>query len=126
VFLGERTDVATYLSVFDVVAHTSNNEGCSNSLLEAMALGKPVVATDVGGNRELVQHGRTGLLVPPGDAEMVARAILSLINDAGLAGSLGMEARRQVIAEFDQESMVRNYQRLYAETLELKSVRSLQ
>ena len=123
VFFGEQQDVGTYLSTFDVAVLTSEAEGCSNSLLEAMALGKPVVATDVGGNRELVHHGETGLLVPFGNDEAVAGAILSLIRDSEAARAMGRRARENVASQFSLEKMVQEYQSLYEETLRQKGRR---
>jgi glycosyltransferase involved in cell wall biosynthesis len=120
IFLGEQQDVGTYLSTFDVAVLTSEREGCSNSLLEAMALGKPVVATDVGGNRELVHHGETGLLVPFGNAEAVASAVLSLIHNPEAARAMGRRAREKVVSQFSLENMVQQYQSLYDETLRQK------
>ncbi len=116
-FLGERDDVASYLSTFDIVAHTSNTEGCSNSLLEAMALGKAVVATDVGGNREIVRHGETGILVPAGDVAGLARSIMSLLQNPELMRSMGAKARAEVLVQFSLGNMVRQYQFLYETTV---------
>ena len=121
VFLGERRDVGTYLSAMDIVAHTSDTEGCSNSLLEAMALGKPVVATDVGGNKEVVQHGKTGLLVPPRNAEAFAENLVALLKDSSKARAMGRAAAERVVTEFGLEGMVRRYQSLYEETLTKRS-----
>ena len=120
VFFGQQQDVGTYLSTFDVAVLTSETEGCSNSLLEAMALGKPVVATDVGGNRELIRHGETGLLVPFGNAKAVADAILSLIRDPETATAMGQRAKENVTNQFNLEKMVQQYQSLYEETLRQK------
>ncbi len=117
VFFGEQRDVGTYLSAFDIAALTSETEGCSNSLLEAMALGKPVVATDVGGNRELVRHGETGFLVPRGDAEPLAQAIIALLQDPDTAEAMGQRAKERVVTQFSLERMVHQYQSLYEETL---------
>lgn len=123
VFFGDQQDVGTYLSAFDIAALTSQREGCSNSLLETMALGKPVVATDVGGNRELVNHGENGLLVPSGNAEAVASATLSLLRDSETAKVMGQRAREKVVSQFSLEKMVQQYQSLYEETLRQKGRR---
>jgi len=123
IFFGEQQNVGTYLSTFDMAVLTSRTEGCSNSLLEAMALGKPVVATDVGGIRELVHHGETGLLVPSGNAEAVAGAVLSLIHDPEAARAMGRRAREHVASQFSVEKMVQQYQSLYVETLRQKGRR---
>jgi glycosyltransferase involved in cell wall biosynthesis len=117
VFFGERQDVGTYLSAFDIAVLTSETEGCPNSLLEAMALGKPVVATDVGGNREVVQHGETGFLVPSGNAEALANAIIALLQSPETAKAMGQRARKRVTTQFSVNRMVQQYQSLYEETL---------
>lgn len=117
VFFGEQPDVGTYLSIFDVAVLTSEAEGCSNSLLESMALGKPVVANDVGGNRELVDHGKNGLLVPFGDYNALADAIVNLLQNYESARIMGRRARENVISQFSVAHMVQQYEVLYEETL---------
>ena len=120
-FFGDQHDVGNYLAALDIAILTSNAEGCSNSLLEAMAVGKPVVATDVGGNRELVLHGDTGLLVPVGEVDALAEAVISLIRDDGSATSMGQRARESVVTRFSVGSMVDQYESLYEETIKKKS-----
>lgn len=120
VFFGEQRDVGSYIAAFDLAVLTSETEGCSNSILEAMASGKPVVATDVGGNRELVDDGETGFLVPMEDDEGVARAAVTILKDPELARSMGERARARVISHFSVDVMVQRYQSLYEETLEMK------
>ena len=120
VFFGEQQDISTYLSTFDVAVLTSPAEGCCNSLLEAMAVGKPVVANDVGGNRELVHHGETGLLVPFGNVEAVVDAVLSLIRNPEVAKAMGRRARENIVSQFSLEKMVQQYQSIYDETLRQK------
>jgi glycosyltransferase involved in cell wall biosynthesis len=120
-FFGEQSDVGAYISAFDIASLTSETEGCSNSLLEAMGLGKAVVATDVGGNRELVRHEENGLLVPAGDAEAVAEAIIDLIRDEQKAKAIGQRAKDTVTNRFSVESMVNQYQTLYEETFRQKT-----
>jgi glycosyltransferase involved in cell wall biosynthesis len=85
----------------------------SNSLLEAMAAGKPVVATDVGGSPEVVIDGKTGFLVPPKDPEALASAILHLLADRELARNLGEAGRIRVESEFTLEIMVARLEELY-------------
>lgn len=121
VFFGEQEDVGTYYASFDIAVLTSEAEGCSNSLLEAMAQGKPVVATDVGGNRELIEHGKTGLLVPFGDSEAIAEAVLSLINNPDLAAAMGQKAKADVYSRFSVAHMVEQYESLYEESLYCRS-----
>ncbi|MBI4303187.1 MAG: glycosyltransferase [Chloroflexi bacterium] len=122
VFLGEQREVGPYVSAFDIAVMTSETEGCSNSILEAMALGKPVVATDVGGNRELINNGETGVLVTPGDAEAVASAIGVLLRDQQATEAMGRRARECVVRRFSVESMVSQYQALYEESLDHKKI----
>jgi glycosyltransferase involved in cell wall biosynthesis len=119
VFLGKHVMVGNYLSLFDIsVLSSIDHEGCSNSILESMFLGKPVVATDVGGNRELVIPGENGLLVPPRDPEALAQAILSLLDDPERARQMGDKGRSIVLSQFSQERMVADYQELWLNLLE--------
>ena len=92
-FLGERGDVPRLLPHFDVLWSTSGYEGQSNAIMEAMAAGVPVVATDVPGTRDLVVHGETGYLVPVGDRAGFARQTNRLLDDADLARRLGEAGR---------------------------------
>jgi glycosyltransferase involved in cell wall biosynthesis len=123
VFFGEQRDIGTYFSTFDVAVLTSRIEGCSNCLLEAMAMGRPVVATAVDGNREIVNSGENGLLVPFGDAEAVAGAVLSLIRDSEAAGAMGQKAREMIVNKYSLEKMVHEYESLYEEALQQKGKR---
>lgn len=114
VFFGAQQEVGTYLSLFDVaVLSSKDHEGCSNSLLEAMALGKPVVATDIGGNKELVIAGETGLLVASGDPVALAEGVLSLLNAPERARQIGVKGRAMALSRFSQERMVADYQQLW-------------
>jgi len=112
-FLGFREDVAELLSVFDVFALPSLSEGLSIALLEAMAAGRPVVATAVGGNPELIIDRETGLLVPPGDARSLADAIGRLLQDPAEASRLGRNAMDRVRRCFGVEAMIGGYQAIY-------------
>ncbi len=94
------------------------NEGLSNSIMEYMALGLPVVCGDGGGNPELVQDGTTGFIVPPSDAGELARRLRTLRNDAGLRAALGAAGKARIMHEFSLERMVRNMIRVYAEALD--------
>ncbi len=118
VFFGYRRDVANFLSVFSVlVSSSADNEGSSNSILEAMAAGVPVVATAIGGNRELVRPGETGLLVEPGDPAALATAIRQVLADRAEAGRRAERARRMVRSRFSVDRMVAEYESLYLELL---------
>jgi glycosyltransferase involved in cell wall biosynthesis len=82
-----------------------------------MAAGLPVIATDVGGNREVVAHGETGFLVPPGSPEAIASAALSLIDDPARALAMGLAGRKRIEQTFDLGIVVRRYEALYLELL---------
>ena len=113
-FLGSVPDASSsLLPHFDLFVLPSLKEGMSNSLLEAMAAGKPVVATRVGGNPEVVIDGKTGFLVPPKDPEALAGAILRLLADQELARNLGEAGRSRVESEFTLEKMVARLEALY-------------
>ncbi|MDQ3964087.1 MAG: glycosyltransferase [Actinomycetota bacterium] len=117
-FVGWRRDVPDVLSDLDVVALTSLNEGTPVSLIEALAAGRPVVATDVGGVRDVVQPGDTGLLVSSRDPADVAHAIQALLDDPDGCGRLAQEGRRRVAARFTADRLVRDIGELYEELLE--------
>jgi sugar transferase (PEP-CTERM/EpsH1 system associated) len=116
-FLGFRDDVAGVLAAADFFVLTSVTEGISLTLLEAMATGLPVVATDVGGNREVVADGRTGLLVPARSHAALAEAILQLVRNPERTRRLGAAARRRVEEEFDLRRVVARYEQLYLSLL---------
>lgn len=124
VFAGFRRDVAALLAAVDVsVLPCVANEGLSNSVLESMAAGLPVVATTVGGNAELIEDGSSGLLVPPRDAAALTRRIERLLADRELRTRLGRAARERVAARFSIEHMVRQTELLYLELLARKAKR---
>jgi glycosyltransferase involved in cell wall biosynthesis len=113
VFAGFRRDVPTLLAAMDVFVLPSLNEGMSHALLEAMALAKPVVATAAGGNREVVDADRTGLLVPAGDPAALADAVTRLLADGALAARLGRNAQAVVRERFSARRMAEEYFSLY-------------
>ena len=116
-FLGVRHDVPALLALADVYVHPSLQEGYSNALLEAMAAGKAVVATAVGGNVEAVSDGSTGLLVPAQDAAAIARAIARLLADPAAARQMGARARQYVHERYEMSAMVRSYEGVYTRLL---------
>jgi L-malate glycosyltransferase len=118
VFTGPRLDVPEILSGVAVSVLPSFSEGLSNTLLESMAAGVPVVATHVGGNPEVVEHGETGFLVPPRDPASLAHAICLLLDDRERARRLGQAGRQRVAQHFSLEKMVRDTERLYLELLQ--------
>lgn len=116
-FLGRRDDVPDLLEACDVFVLPSRQEGLGVAALEAMARGRPVVASAVGGLAEAVVSGETGLLVPPDDAPALAAALARVVGDAGFAARLGAAGARRVEEHFLADSMVAAYQILYRETL---------
>ena len=100
---------------FSVFVLPSRAEGISNTILEAMASGLPVIATDVGGNRELVVDGETGFLVPSGDAGAIAGRLTWYRENPDALARHGRAGRERVLREFSLDVMVENYRRLYQE-----------
>tara|TARA_R110002110_G_scaffold76898_2_gene202300 strand:+ start:11512 stop:12717 length:1206 start_codon:yes stop_codon:yes gene_type:complete len=112
---GDRDDVPALLACMDVFVLPSLGEGISNTLLEAMATGLPVVATRVGGNPELVHDGVTGLLVPVGDVQALVHAMLALVEDPARRERMGRAAMARIQTDFDWERTVAAYLRVYDE-----------
>ncbi|HSC71764.1 MAG TPA: glycosyltransferase, partial [Candidatus Methylomirabilis sp.] len=104
-FVGEQPDVRPFLRQMDLYVQPSVVAGMPNSVLEAMAVGLPVVATAVGGTSEVVVEGETGLLVPPRDPAALADAMLKLLGDRGLAEAFGRAGRARVEAHFGEDRM---------------------
>ena len=123
IFTGLRDDVPALLSAVDVSVMPSLNEALSNVLLESMAAGAPVVATDVGGTTEALRHERTGLLIPPADPAAMAAAIERLLSNPSLARSLGAGARQTIVDRFSLERMVAATAAVYEEVLARKQRR---
>jgi L-malate glycosyltransferase len=120
VFTGFRSDVADLLSETTISVLPSLSEGTSNTLLESMAAGIPVIATRVGGNPEVIQEGVSGLLVPPRDSAALAAATASLLEDEDLALRLGQAGMRRVSELFSIEGSVHETERLYQRLIEAK------
>lgn len=119
IFTGYRSDVPSLLSQVSVsVLPSLSGEGLSNTILESMAVGTPVVATTVGGNPEIIEDRISGLLVPPRDPDALAQAISAVLKDGELATRLGRAAKRRVTELFSRERMVRETQDLYMQLLE--------
>ncbi len=116
-FMGEIDEVGDLLGHVDVSVLTSLKEGCSNVVLESMAAARPVVATDVGGNRELIEDGVTGYLLDAGDAEGIAARISELLASADLRRKMGWAGRARVLEQFTSEHMIRNTAKLYESEL---------
>jgi glycosyltransferase involved in cell wall biosynthesis len=120
-FFGHRDDVPALLRDSDIFVLPSRSEALPNGLIEAMAAGLPVVATAVGGIVELVQHGKNGLLVRPGNSRDLANAIQQLIDDRGRAAALACEARRSIEACYSFDRMVREFERVYLRELQRRA-----
>ncbi len=105
-FPGFRKDISQLLGGFDVVLQPSLSEGLSISILEAMAAGRPIIACDIQGNREVIRHGKNGLLVPPADPAALSEAIVQVLSDPAVAKTMGEEAARDCRTRFSQDRMV--------------------
>jgi glycosyltransferase involved in cell wall biosynthesis len=124
-FLGHREDVPHLLQQSDLFVLPSRTEAFPNGLLEAMAAGLPVIASDVGGIPELVEHDRNGVLVPVGDAAALADAILRLARDPERAATLGAMARQTIEGRYSFQRMVAAFESLYLDALKQRSSASL-
>lgn len=124
VFGGKKNQAASYVKAFDLGVLTSDSEGFSNTLLEYMAAGVPAVATDVGGNRELVDHGLTGILVPPGDDEAIAQGIIELLEDEPWRRRIGEAARQVVRDRYDWSVKIKEIECYYQSLLERDASRT--
>ncbi len=113
IFAGSRSDIPEILSALDVFTLASIIEGFPNVVLEAMAMAKPVVATEVGGIPELIETGEDGILVKPRASGPLAEAILQLLADRGLAGRLGNHAGEKIRRDFMLTKMLDQYEALY-------------
>jgi glycosyltransferase involved in cell wall biosynthesis len=117
--LGNRSDVPALLAACDVLVQPSASfEGCPLAVLEAMAAGRPVVATDVGGVGEVVLHGRTGLLVAPCSAPALTGALTQVLGDPRLAERLGAAGHDRAIAEFSVDRMMERLSAVYQDLAE--------
>ena len=116
-FCGFVSNVEDYLASTDVFVLPSSKEGFPNALLEAMACGLPVVASRIGGVEDLVQDGKNGLLVPPGDPEALTLALRRVMEDRKLARRLGDNAGRTILARYSQEKGAQRYIHLYKSLL---------
>ncbi len=116
-FLGHREDIPDLLASCDLFVLPSLYEGLPVSVVEAMAAGKPVVASAIGGTDEAVEHGQTGLLVPPGDPEALANAIRTVLSDSALAKRMGAAGRARANQEFSAETMIQRTTQVYEQLL---------
>jgi glycosyltransferase involved in cell wall biosynthesis len=121
-FLGHRNDIPRLLAAADLVVLPSAYEGLPNVVLEAMRFRKPVVATRAPGTTEVIIDGKTGLLVPIGDAPLLARAIRDVVRDRVLASKLGEAGRARVEGQFRVDTMVAQFASLYEGLAQSKGV----
>ncbi|SOD39985.1 TIGR03088 family PEP-CTERM/XrtA system glycosyltransferase [Nitrosovibrio sp. Nv4] len=118
-FPGERADIPQLMRAMDLFVLPSLGEGISNTILEAMSTGLPVIATSVGGNAELVREGRTGMLIPPDVPAVMKDAILKYYRNPILSANHGKAARQQIEASFSLEAMTQGYLGVYDKALRL-------
>lgn len=114
---GERADIPELMAAMDIFVLPSLGEGISNTILEAMATGLPVIATRVGGNLELVHEGETGFLVPPADPDAMAQALLNYVRDADQRHAHGQAARAIIDRQFSVDAMMQGYLSVYDRVL---------
>lgn len=119
--LGLKSGVESLINVMDIGVLSTFTEGVSNSILEYMALEKPVVATFGGGTNEIVMDNETGFLINPSNPEELADKLGILLNNADLRTNMGLAGKKRIINEFSVEKMVRNYTDLYKMILSNKS-----
>jgi glycosyltransferase involved in cell wall biosynthesis len=112
-FLGDRGDVRELLRGFDLLAMSSRTEGYSVVLVEASAVGLPIVATRVGGNAEIVRDGVSGLIVPPSDPAALAAGMRALLDDTARATRMGEAGRAWALGEGSVETMAKRYEVIY-------------
>lgn len=120
-FLGRVKNTDRFYPDLDIYIHSSLSEGMPNAVLEAMAFGRPVVATRVGGVPEVLHHGETGILVEPDDAKALARGIAILLENTEQRRVLGAAARRVIARRFSREAMVRLHEDLYGALVSSRS-----
>lgn len=117
IFAGRVADPTPYIKRFTIAVLCSESEGFSNSVIEYMQAGRPIVCTDTGGNPELVQDGRNGFLVPVGDARALADRLIRLLSDTALARRLGEAARETVQSSYTHTRMIAEQMACYDEVL---------
>jgi len=119
-FAGYRKDVAAWLNRFDIFVLPSLSEGMPVSVLEAMFMKKPVIATSVGGVPEVIENGEDGLLVPPKNPEELADAIVHMITDSALRESIAMKGYEKVQKQYRVDVMIKRYQDVFISLLKQK------
>jgi len=124
-FLGWRLDVPQLMALMDVLTLPSYREGLPRSLMEGCAMGLPLVATDIRGCREVVEHGVNGFLVPPRDSRALAASIQELLENPELRRQMGAEGRRKAAAQFDERRATATVLEAYEELLHAKGLLNL-
>jgi glycosyltransferase involved in cell wall biosynthesis len=124
IFTGFYNDIRSVFQIIDVFVLASVRESLPMVVLEAMAAGKPVVATSVGGVSELVRHGQTGLLVKPKDSRSIAEAVISLLKEEQKRVAMGRKGRERIRASFSAPLLARKVEHVYNELFALKNVRA--
>jgi glycosyltransferase involved in cell wall biosynthesis len=117
-FAGPRFDIHRLLSTFHIFVLPSLLEGLPRVVIEAMAMARPIIATDIDGVREQINHNQTGLLVKPADSELLAKAIMEILTDEHKANSLASKARKQAEKKFDLKLTINKVENLYQELFE--------
>jgi glycosyltransferase involved in cell wall biosynthesis len=121
-FLGYRDDMPDVLAAADIAVLTSFKEGMPRAVLEAMAMGLPVVGTRVSGTKEAIRDGENGFLVGSGDTDALANALETLIDDPVLRSTMGASGRRVALTEFDEAPIAEALAKLYRHRLHSQSV----
>lgn len=120
-FIGWRKDILSVVSEMDIVIHPSFAEGFARAVLEAMALGKPVIASAVGGLRVAIQNGENGFLVPPGDAASISHYWKQLLRSAEVRRVIGLNARKSVIDRYNMDDKVKSLSEIWLAMLRAKA-----
>lgn len=122
IFAGQQSNIPEWLSIIDIVVSASLEEGMSNALLEGMAAGKPLVATRIAGTPEIVIDGITGLLIPPGEPDALAEAILQMLRNRNLREKMGSAGHQRARELFQIERFVTNTEAFYRALIPQKSL----
>ena len=120
-FLGERTDMPELYSIMDIFVLPTYREGFPVTLMEAAAMGRAVIATNITGCRDVVEDGKTGLLVAPGDPRALANALVTLIRSPELRQKMGEMARKKALRDFDEKDFYSKQKKIYQRLLEEKT-----
>jgi glycosyltransferase involved in cell wall biosynthesis len=116
-FLGMRSDIPELMSIMDVFVLCSLSEGLPLTLLEAMASGRAIIATNVGGIPEVIEHGINGLLVEPDNHRALTEAIIQLLRDKSLAKRISESARNKLMENFTLDKMTEKYKEIYQDCI---------